>query len=103
MNVAMSLDSLEKVIESMEGRSQLERLSSYTVVKALLRELEEYAAEQEQGNCPIPNVGIYIAEMDAPLRCLAGLDDNCHGDIQQFSWLRTSLRKLRSVHCFNLM
>jgi hypothetical protein len=99
MNVALTIDAIRELVNSFDGQSKTERLNTYAAIRVLLREISEYAQLLEQNGSTVPNARIYIAEFMTPLRCLARIDDNGHNDLQNSSWVREGLEKLRPKDC----
>lgn len=103
MNLVLTISSIEMLVRTLEGQPREERLKSFSTIMTLLNELKDYAKRQADAGKPIPNVGLYIAEMMEPLRRLAGLEEPpAQGESQDVIGLLSSLKKLRSHHCFNL-
>lgn len=102
MNKALTIDGISELVNSFDGQSKTERLSTYAAIRVLLREISEYAQQLEQNGNAVPNARIHIAEFVTPLRCLARIDDNGYNDLQNSSWVREGLEKLRSKDCFDV-
>lgn len=102
MNIAFTIDGIRELVNSFDGQSQTERLNTYAAIRVLLSEVSEHAEHLEQNGNAVPNARIYIGELVTPLRCLARIDDNGHNDLQNSSWVRDGLEKLRSKDCFDV-
>ncbi len=100
MNIKLTLDALENLIGAIASADQIERLKLYTAIKTVVSELKTYVHESSDVEVP-GNLNIYLSEMITPLRCAARLESNGHDDELNLSWLRRSISKLRSSHCFN--
>ncbi|EFK06702.1 conserved hypothetical protein [delta proteobacterium NaphS2] len=102
MDIRMTIDAIEELVDSFKEQSKVERLQTYAAVKTLLGEIREFAKQEEEDGNVIPNLNIYLAELVTPLQCLGGIED-CSREISDYQIELTSgLRKLRSMHCFNL-
>jgi len=102
MNIKKRIESLETLVSEIKNMSHVERLMAYTAIKAILDEIDAYVDEHESEHIGYCNAGIYITEIYYPLESVVGLDDNGHSESQNLSWIRTSIDKLRSGHCFNI-
>ncbi len=105
MDVKLTLSTLEQLIEQMQNAELINRVTFYTSIKVLINGLTEYVdnSEEYQDSPTVQeNFHIYLSEMTEPLSCAAGLLDHEYDDSQIFSWLHASIKKLKSVHCFNI-
>lgn len=104
MDIKKAIDSIEELIRTFEGKPKIERLHIYSTTQTLISEIRNYAESRDEDGEAVPNVGLYLAEMATPLRCLARLEneDECHDDSQNIVSLMGSVQKLKSIHCFNV-
>lgn len=107
MNIELMLNALEKIVEKIGKTKGFDRLALYTSFNSIVSELTEYVEDPDndhmRDNGAIQgNYHVYVAEMDTPLKCLAGLERTGHDDSQNIIWVNLGIRKLRSMHCFNV-
>jgi len=102
MNIAFTIDGIRDLVNSLDGQSKTERLYTYAAARVLLQEISKHAQHLEENGNAVPKARIYIGELITPLRCLARIDDNGHNDLQNASWVREGLEKLRSKDCFDI-
>ena len=102
MNIVMTIDAIEELINSLKSQNKIEKLQTYSAIQTLIKELEKYTEEEKAKGNTIPNVSIYLTELLTPLQCLSGLEVTGHSDEQNLSWLIAGLLNLRSYHCFDV-
>lgn len=99
MKIKYALSKANDIILQMEKEDTRERLISYSIITAILKDLDEIADETEN-----PNYELYKQELLWSCKSICGLDDgNGHSAHQHTVWALAAIAKLKSVHCFDVL
>jgi hypothetical protein len=104
MDIKMYIDAIETLYLEIPAAIPGERIKIYTAIKQLIDDVSVYVFEckQEKEIIDCNNSNLYFTELLSHIRPLTGLEVNKHPEEQQLAWIRSSIMKLRSVHCFAL-
>ena len=103
MDIELTLRAVGELADHFKGKGKAEKLIVYSAIQPLIVEIRAYADEIKKDRPTADSADRFIGEMITPLRALAGLENNCHDDGQNMGWVRTSLHKLASSQCFNVV
>ena len=100
MNIARTLDIIEKLINSMIEKADTDRLQVYSIIRTLILDIEKY---NEQNNYPKAIIKEKIDSLLWNCQSIAKLDDgNKHSDQQHHSWAIDSIQAIKGPHGFKL-
>ena len=105
MTAKSTLQTLQKLIDRLSQSDEHECTVLCVTISHILKELKSWAESSEDAKSNHPHSGstsLYITEMQGPLNSIAGLYDYGHDKEQCIAWLNSGIRKLASVHCFDV-
>jgi hypothetical protein len=99
MKIKYALSKTNDIILEMEKQNTRERLISYSIITAILNDLDKIAEEKET-----PNYEFYRHELLWSCKSMCGLDDgNGHSANQHTILALEAIDKLKSVNCFDVL
>lgn len=100
MDPKLTLTAIETMVETMKSSSYFERIKTYTAIKMLTDDLEQYAKDYETWNAYMSEK---FSNLNWSVASLAKIDEgNGHDDVNHTNWALTAINSLRSELCFNV-
>ncbi|MEA4826686.1 MAG: hypothetical protein VB130_08655 [Clostridium sp.] len=98
MKASYGLREIARILEDINSKNQDEKLRLYSIIMAIIARLDSIA---ESNN--VPNYNTYKTEFLLSIEAVCCLDDgNGHSIEQHVSWAIGAIKKLESIHCFNI-
>ncbi len=99
IKIKYALSKTNDIILEMEKQNARERLISYSIITAIVSDLDKIAEENKT-----PNYEVYRHELLWSCKSMCGLDDdNGYSANQHTTLALDAVDKLKSVHCFDVL
>ena len=96
MDIAMTLNALEGMINALKHKTPQERIQAWITIRSILEEFYNYI-DRSAALRDTPGALEHILQMLEPLR----IKDKELAKIQDIQWLKTCIAYLRNRKCFS--